>query len=109
MNTHPDGQQFCANIVEMITNPTAGCNGTDEVEATQEFQPSDLIGRTLLLELQPDGQHDLIGCTDGQIAILCILLRRSLTQQVAAMGRVLTPRMGEWGTIESLAAIAAEN
>ena len=43
--------------MEAITDPTGGCNGesvnsTDEVEATQEIQPSDLIGHTLLLESQ---------------------------------------------------------
>lgn len=48
------------HIVEAITDPTGGCNGesvnsTDEVEATQRFQTSDLMGRSILLDAQPDG------------------------------------------------------
>ena len=31
-------------------------HSTDEVEASPEFQPSDLIGRTFLMDAQPDGQ-----------------------------------------------------
>ena len=42
-------------------DPTDGCHGEstnskDEVEGTPELQPSDLIGRTFLMDVQPAGQ-----------------------------------------------------
>ena len=63
-------------IYRHIVTPSDGCNGErinskDEVKATPEFQPSDLIGRTFPVGAQPDGQNgDVIKLRQRQSFIL---------------------------------------